>query len=261
MPDADLAFLGLERHGGGRSSFTLPRPLSRIDGRLYGGTGLAAAVAAMELESGRGALWATCQFVASAEIGARIEVTTEVLAAGRSVSQLRVEARAGERLLLCALGATGVPKDGGLSASVGEPPEVADPESSPPFTWRLPVPVPAEPAGFLLACEVRDTVGAPPGRFCVWARLRDRPMTRAGIAFVADMVPMAVARGLGRAGGGTSLDNSIRYGAELDCEWVLVDLEPHLADGGYGHGLARIWSPDGTLLAVASQTAALLLFD
>jgi len=75
-------------------------------------------------------------------------------------------------------------------------------------------------------------------------------------------VPSAVLRAAGRDGGGTSLDNSIRFGRppEPDTEWVLVDTEPYLAHAGYVHGGARIWSPEGRLLAVAAQTAVARIF-
>ena len=52
------------------------------------------------------------------------------------------------------------------------------------------------------------------------------------------------------------LDNSLRFGRMVDTEWALLDMEPWLASGGYLHGAARIWSEDGTLLGVASQTAS-----
>ena len=44
-------------------------------------------------------------------------------------------------------------------------------------------------------------------------------------------------------------------------EWVLLDLRPHLSTGGFGHGVAHAWTPDGHLLATASQTAAMRPFD
>ena len=36
-------------------------------------------------------------------------------------------------------------------------------------------------------------------------------MTAAGVAFVADMVPGAIARAAGKLGGGFSLDNALRF--------------------------------------------------
>ena len=70
------------------------------------------------------------------------------------------------------------------------------------------------------------------------------------------MVPSSVARAAGHMGGGTSLDNSIRFGRFADTEWVLLDFDPWFATGGYLHGGARVWAEDGTLLGFASQTAS-----
>ena len=95
----------------------------------------------------------------------------------------------------------------------------------------------------------------------MWARMRDMPQTRATLGFLADMVPSRVVSAAGRTGAGTSLDNAMRYGPQPDTEWILVDFDPYLASGGYAHGGARLWSEDGTLVGIASQTATLLLFD
>ena len=68
---------------------------------------------------------------------------------------------------------------------------------------------------------------------------------------------MAIHRALGgRQPGGMSLDNSIRVGPRVDTEWVLLALHPEAANDGYGHGSVHLWSPDGTLAGVASQTFA-----
>ena len=75
------------------------------------------------------------------------------------------------------------------------------------------------------------------------------------------MVPSAVARAAGKMGGGTSLDNSIRYGAMTDTEWILLDMDPYFGSGGYLHGAARVWAEDGTLVAVASQTASAMVWE
>ena len=49
-------------------------------------------------------------------------------------------------------------------------------------------------------------------------------MTAAGVAFVADMVPGAIARAAGKLGGGFSLDNALRFAAIPPTEWVLLHL-------------------------------------
>ena len=72
---------------------------------------------------------------------------------------------------------------------------------------------------------------------------------------------MSLAHALGVLAIGTSLDNTIRLGPWVETDWVLLDLRPHLAVGGYGHGVAHVWSTDGHLLATASQTASLIAFE
>jgi acyl-CoA thioesterase len=253
-------WLGLTPAGPGRWAFELTASLSRFDGKLYGGTGLAAITAAIEEETGRDALWATVQFVASADVGERIECHVEVVAQGHRTSQVRVTATVGDRLVLAALGATGLPRAGGLDVQVGVMPAVAPPDDLP--TWRPKVPfvITEGNQGWLDLVDLREVPG-PPAGMMLWARMRGRAMSRSGLGFIADLVPSAVTRAAGRAGGGTSLDNAIRFGPAPETDWILVELEPHFASGGYAHGAAKLWAPDGTHLAVASQTAVAILFD
>ena len=87
-------------------------------------------------------------------------------------------------------------------------------------------------------------------------------MTAAGVAFVADMVPGAIARAAGKLGGGFSLDNALRFAAIPATEWVLLHLRGDVASNGYGHGSFTAWSRDGALLATGSQTASMThVFD
>jgi acyl-CoA thioesterase len=98
----------------------------------------------------------------------------------------------------------------------------------------------------------------------LWARLTPpgRTMTRAGVAFVADMVPGAITRAAGKLGGGFSLDNALRFADVPPTEWVLLHLRGDAATHGSGHGSFTAWSRDGALLATGSQTASLThVFD
>src|SRR2546429_7776724 len=95
---SDLARLGLERRGEGRWSFELTSPLTRHDGKLYGGAGLAASVATIEAETGRDALWATTQFVRPAHMGDRIDSPGRELGKGPRSSEGLVTRAGGDRL-------------------------------------------------------------------------------------------------------------------------------------------------------------------
>jgi acyl-CoA thioesterase len=263
----------------GRFHFTVEDHLARIDGKLYGGTAIAASIVASELFTGRSVLWTTTQFVSTAPSGAEITVTAEALAVGRRTSQVRVTGTdGGGAVMFASLGAMGA-TGGDLPAGAFEGrPQVAPPDDSTPwsgpfqsFADRLPpgVQLPELPrdVGFHRALEfrepeIRSHPDPGPGRMCLWVRRRDGgPATPAIIAYMADMVPLSVSKGLGVLAFGLSLDNTIRVGEPAETDWVLIDLRPHLAVGGFGHGNAHVWTPDGRLVATASQTAAMRVVD
>jgi acyl-CoA thioesterase II len=277
---ADAAFLGMDRLGGtNRFEFTVTDHLSRLDGKLYGGTAIAASVAAAEQVSDRPALWMTTQFVSTTGLDSKISVQVEVLAPGRRTHQVSVTGTDAQgQVIFASLGATGHHAPDGLTGEFESRPEVGSPESG--EVWSSPfigmargagidpsvLPLPAG-VGFSRAVDLRhpEILRHPdpgPGRVCVWARRTDGgPVTAAVAAYLADMVPMAVARAHGVVAMGTSLDNTIRIGTYVQSEWVLIDLRPHLAAGGYGHGIAHVWSETGQLMATASQTASMRPFD
>jgi len=257
---SDLAWLALERHDEGRWSFELTPPLSRMDNKLYGGTGIAVTVAAMEAETARDALWATTQFVGTADVGERIDVHVESLAVGRRTTQARITATVDDRVVFAAIGSTGAHREGPVEAQIGTMPVVPGPADAQPWgsRWRT-AGAEMPKTGWLLIAEMREAV-LDDDRFAVWARMHDGHHTRATVSFLADMVPSSVARAAGHMGGGTSLDNAMRFGRFADTEWILLDFDPWFATGGYLHGGARVWAEDGTLLAFASQTATAMVF-
>jgi acyl-CoA thioesterase len=254
---SDLAWLGLERHDAGRWSFEVTEPLSRMDGKLYGGTGIAVAVATFEAETGRDALWSTVQFAGSAEIGERVDCAVDILATGRRTSQVRLTATAGDRIVLAAVGATGAHRESHVEVQVPTMPDVPGPEAGEQWAARW---MSDARMGWLLIAEMRQ-VEIDDNRFITWGRMREQALSRAAISFLADLVPSSVARAAGHMGGGTSLDNSMRFGRFTDSEWILLDFDPWFATNGYLHGGARIWAQDGTLLGVASQTATAMVWS
>lgn len=277
MTDTD--FLGLVRDDEpGHFRFTVQNRLARLDGRLYGGTAIAVSIAVAEQISERAPLWMTTQFVSTAPGDADIAVLGEVLAPGRRTNQVRVTATDDTgAVMFASLGATGHLREDGVTGSFEHAPEVTAPEDSAdsggPFIAmlrnagvtdlpRLPTDVGFSSVVEFREPEVRVHPDGGPGRMCVWCRRRDRvPLSPAMLSFVADMVPLSVAHGAGLIAGGVSLDNTIRFAAAEPSEWVLLDLRAHFAAGGYGHGVAHVWSESGALLATASQTASMFRFD
>lgn len=251
-----------------RTTYVLAPHLARTDGALYGGTALGASLQAFEMATDRPALWATTQFSASAPTGVRIDQTVEVLAEGHNVAQVRLSAWTGDRLLYSALGATAHPRSGAAGEVAGTGPvmpEVPSPEAGTARAWHAESPE----AGFAMVSDFRQVPYPPdpgtgderPGRVAMWARLRGETRnTPASVAFLADMVPLAIMHATGVPGAGTSLDNTLRVGRLVESEWVLLDLHGHVAHGGYGHGLVHVWSSDGVLMATGSQTSPLIVF-
>jgi acyl-CoA thioesterase len=255
----DVELLGLHfEDGQKRSHFELVPDVARHDGALYGGTAIAASVVAMEAATQWGALWVTTQYVATAQQGDTVECRAEVLARGRNVAQVQVTGHCGERVVFVSVGSTALPREGGLEGQFRVMPQASQPEDTGPMEFG-----PFHSTGFrgfMSQVEYRlATLGGPEpkAQLALWARLnRDRPMTAASIAFVADMVPGAIARAAGLIGGGTSLDNSLRFGhVEDGTEWVLLELHAELAVGAHAHGSVMVWSRDGRLLAVGGQSA------
>ncbi len=244
-----------------RSSFLLQPPFLRHDGALYGGTAIAASVLAMEAATERPTQWVTTQFVKPAQNGSTIAMQTDVLASGRRTAQTRVTATVRDEIVFTSIGSTGARNPDGLTGqfermpSTGGPDEAEDMWQGHTRAGQIP-----DQDSFRRAVEYRQMpAGEGPGPVLMWARFTDgTPMSAAGIAFVADMVPVAVARSAGRMGAGTSLDNSMRFGEVPEVEWVLLELRGNLASGGYGHGIVRVWSEDGTYLAIGSQTASMI---
>lgn len=277
---SDADFLGLTAGDDPTSyRFVVRNHLARLDGRLYGGTAIAASITVAELVTGRRPLWMTTQFVSTAPPQATITVSAEVLAEGGRTSQVRVTGtdEAGE-VMFASLGATGRLTDDIPTAFFESPPSVDPPAESPPWEGPFSAMTKATDVedgpswfptgvGFHTALEfraprIRSHPDDGPGRMCLWARRCDGgPATPAIIAFMADLVPLSVSEALGVVAIGMSLDNTIRVGRIVDTDWVLLDLRPHLAVGGFGHGAVHAWSVDGRLLGTAGQSAVLRPFD
>ena len=255
---ADLALLAPELGEDPTSGrFTVGPGLVRHDGALYGGTGLAASVLAVQAATGRDPRWVTAQFIGQPGMGAVIEWTTEVLASGRRSAQLSVRATSEGAVAFTALGAVGEAVEGGLEGQYRTMPRVASPAETTKGETLASIP---NPDSYTQRIELReaDVLDADGPPAAIWVRRRDDlPFTPVGLAFAADFVPLAVARAAHKVGAGASLDNTMRFrGGETE-GWVLLELWGDLCSGGYGHGTVLIWSQAGELLATGSQTAAM----
>jgi acyl-CoA thioesterase-2 len=220
--------------------------LSTGGGFLFGGAGLAAATAALEVATGRPLVWASAQYLSYARPPSVLDIEVALAVTGHQISQARATGRVDDSDIFT------------VNAALGRRPF----EAAGSWAIRPDVPGPDDCPGRHLDPHHDDTImstiemrlaearqmddldGTPgDGRSAVWARVPDLDIS-------------AVTLGaLGARAGGNSLDNSLRVVDLVPTDWVLLDIRVHAVAHGFGHGLVHLWAEDGSLLATASQSA------
>ncbi len=224
-------------------------------GKLYGGCVIAAAVVLLEELTDRPALWATSQFISAALPGDIVRLEAQLVATGYQLTQARVNATVNGRdqtLVLAALGAKDL--DGEYSSLSA--PEVPDPSQCEPIVIDPGI------GGFRRRAEVRlaRARSNDPERVTQSLWLRYDGTTsgdRYSLILAADSFPQAVNVALGRPVFGVSMDNTIRFMDPTECDWLLATSTVQVIHNGIGHGTTHLWSQEGQLLAIASQTCGI----
>ncbi|MDQ1394252.1 MAG: hypothetical protein QOF30_3229 [Acidimicrobiaceae bacterium] len=230
---------------------------------LFGGCGLAAGVAAMEHASDRPAIWATAQYLSYAPTDSVVDFAVNLAVVGHQTTQARAIGRVDGKEILAVNAALGR-RHLDVSGMWVRPPDVPGPVES---TSRT---IPPEFSGTVLErVEVRLAMGRQfedldgtvgDGRCAFWARLPGLvEPSSAWLSVLGDYVPSGVAQALGRPSIGNSLDNTIRVVQLVPSEWILCDIHLLAIANGFGHGRAYLWSEDGILLGVASQSVIVRL--
>ena len=234
---------------------------------MFGGVGLAAAIAAMEGTCGRPVVWATAQYLSYARPGSVVDLDVRVPADGKHTTQARVIAHVGDKEILTVNAALGARPDG-FAHQWAKAPEVPRPEAcAESERWQ------AAYADLHSRIEVRvaygrHTGGASPdgpstdGRLVLWIRPREgHAVDSRMLAIMADHVASGIGTALGRNAGGNSLDNTIRILSIVPTEWVLCEIAIVGVADGFGHGSMRLFSEDGRLMASASQSLIVRMRD
>lgn len=223
-------------------------------GQLFGGCGLGAAVAVLEQLTGRPAVWATGQFVASAFPPEVVHLRATLLAEGRNFVQAQVTATVDDRLCIAVLAALGQRRLAGsvdrLRMPAVTPPSASEPYAFEPSEGRL---------GSRLDCRVArrsDGSGAVQrGVDHLWFRFPGASASStAMLAIAADFVPLVLTSTFGRPMFGSSLDNTVRYLGRAEVDWILAELEVDWVRDGVGHVTTSLWTEAGQCLALCSQT-------
>jgi acyl-CoA thioesterase II len=229
---------------------------------LFGGCGLGAALVAFEGACGRPTVWSTAQYLSYAPTGSVLDLAVTLAAVGGRVTQGRVVGHVEGTEILTVNAAAGLPgplEDEGIWVT---PPKVPPPEECPPRV------LPDFPSASIFdLIDVRLAKGltfeelsgpAPtPGDpdSALWARVPGHlEPSAATLAIIGDYVTGGVAQPVGRRVMSRSLDNTLRVVRLEPTEWILCDIRIQALAGGYGQGVAYLWSEHGNLLATASQS-------
>lgn len=259
-----LEFLGIRNAEGGYHVPITDRAVGGGRGSLFGGVGLAAGVAAMEAHTGKPAVWATAQYVATLFNPSEMHLTVDTPAIGRSVTQCRLQATCDGAEIVNVLGAVGErpEKLRGVWDTMPDcppPGDSVDPERHfdyPSLHDHVDVKMARGMFGF-------SGAGEPTGdnRSLVWVRMPGVQPDAAALAIIADYAPSVVGNAMGRVTNLSSLDNTIRYAdpAPDDTDWVLCDNQVEFVGNGFANSSCLMWTQSGQLLATASQSMTIVL--
>lgn len=255
------SFLGLQpSHNPYRWSLPVTPGIATIGGFLFGGCGLGAAISALEGTTGRRCVWATAQYLSYAEPGQVLDIDVTLAVEGHQITQGRAVGHVGNREILTVNAALGERSFEAVGQFETMPVDLPPPEACTPGIHRWPVDgTIAERIDLRLARgRVPDDLDGVPGdgRTMLWARIPEVITTvdATALAVLGDYVPFGIGQALGLRAGGNSLDNTLRVGRLVPTEWVLLDIQVHAVERGFGHGLVHMWTAEGTLLATASQS-------
>ena len=226
---------------------------------MFGGVGMASAVAALERTTGRPLICATAQYLGYARPPSVVDIDVWTPVEGHHVTQANAKVHVDDREIIAVSAALGSrPSD--LAAQFGPRPDAPPPEDCDPGEhWR------GAEEGLHSRIEVRmikgrrgfDAVGEAQadGRTLMWARSREGlPVDTTLLAILADYVPQGVGNALGQNAGGNSLDNTLRIRRVVPTEWVLCEIRMHGVAGGFAHGAMSLYAEDGELMATGSQS-------
>lgn len=227
---------------------------------MYGGIGLASAIAAMERTCERPVVWATAQYLSYARPGSVVDLDVWVPVSGKYNSQARVIGHVGDQEIFTVNAALGARPNPVSHQWVTMPdmPRPEDCERS--LLWgdqgtNLNSRLDVRMAKGRYGEGPRDGTLSPDGRLVMWIRtIDDFTIDSSVLAVFADYVPSGVGAALGRNGGGNSLDNTLRIVRIVPTRWVLADIHIQAVHGGFAHGDMRLFAETGELMAMASQS-------
>ena len=242
-----------EIDGPGAFSFLVTDSVAGATGTLHGGCGLAATGIALERVTGRPISFIAGQYLSRAPVGSTVQVHVEELAVGNRVTQAAALITLDQQIVLRASAALGG-HDLGIDRQWCALPEVPPPgecesrpltsESGNSFTDQADIRLAGQVAG-------ENTV-------MYWARLTNVVSSNPdSLIALADLIPSGMRVSLDAGFRGSSLDHSVKITGTGNSDWGLLRITSSAIRNSIGHGAVEIFSPDGQLLAVGSQSFAI----
>jgi acyl-CoA thioesterase II len=222
------------------------------DGKhMSGGSCLAAIVQLLEDATGQPLIQASAQFLRAPPAGSDAEIVLVDLRQGRSISQASAIMRhdgAEAVRVLATLGAR--PSTGDHDWLIA--PDVPAPDACP----RLPF-IRQDDGDLHTHLDMRlaiDPAEERKGRMAFWVRAPGGPIVAAFLTLIADYLPEAINRSIGKPAGAISLDNSIRILARSNTDWLLCVTQLSAIHDGLFNGRMTIFDEAGQTLAMAEQS-------
>jgi acyl-CoA thioesterase len=229
-------------------TWTVPARTCAGNGRLFGGSALAAAILTGEQISRRRVKSIASQYLRPIKVGQKLLLNVSVERVGRTHSHVgvRLVDETGDPRFMAVLLLTG---------SAGQPIKAAEPTSS-----ILPIDAPERsyryisPQSIQGEIDVRVACVSEPDRIDLWVRMLEVPNDTAGVVgLLADHLAFAVDRLLGPEGPAATISSSLSFGVSRVTDWIHLTLHVSSFGGEYCHGCVTAASADGTLIATGTQ--------
>lgn len=251
-----------------RDAQTVSIPAVWGQGRtVFGGLSVAMVYEAMRLKiaDARPIRSLAVTFVGPLMVDEPVRFEVQVLREGKSVSQVLGKAIQNGAVQVLVQGSFGHSRESLVSVKALPTPDFAPWQQCP-----NPVFKPESMPAFVQYLAVRWAQGQPPAsnsreRFIGgWVQLRDAPLQTLDVTHILALVdawPPATLSHLPERKPSSSLTWTIEFVQPLaqltTDDWCAYQAEIEHAVDGYGHIAARLWAPDGSLIALSRQTVTL----
>lgn len=244
-------FEALATAGGEGFELVATDGLCNAKGMLFGGWALGMVVQAGQVSTG---LWLrdlSASYLAPIRRGARIRIVPDLLSAGRTLSQVRLDAWTGDMRAVAATAVFGPGVD--VAAFPGKMPDVPLPGDCPERAYDSGG---GTGSSQLLETRVASETprGAPEPRALLWVGLRCEVDGDVRVAVVSDHVPSLVRRSMPDFPFVPTVSGTLRIFGRATSRFLLLDVRVSAWDGVLASGDVNIWNEDGTLVASAGQT-------